>query len=141
MKVVPHKSSGFNAKTVCEILEVSKQTLRYWVGVLYPLGRCRHYNSFEVLLLRIVKEFVLWNDVKVKGFDWEDFTEKLSKIPIYDLTRYHFYMNTITNDLLVYSDDDEPKITDRGKHKTAMNLIVQEHINSLLLFGVGNRAA
>jgi len=140
MKVVPHNSGGFNATTVCEILEISKHTLRYWARVLYPSGKGRYYNSFEVLLLRIVKEFVLWNDVNVtafKGFDWDDFIEKLSKIPMHDLTRYSFYMNTETNDVLIYADDKKPIMAERGKHETALNQIVEEHINSLLSFGVG----
>lgn len=144
MKVVANQSNGFNAKTVCEILEISKQTLSYWVGILYPLGRGRHYNSFEVLLLRIVKEFILWNNVKVmafQGYNWEQFTENLSKIKIFDLVEYHFYMNTVTRDLLVYSDDNKPEINPRGKHLTSMEHIVKEHMDSLLSFGVSSKAA
>jgi len=138
MNPVDYNSRGLKSKTVCELLELNKQTLRYWAGVLYPYGRPSEYNSFEILLLRIVKEFVLWNRVQVSafsGFSWEDFVEELSSYSFIELSQLVFYMNSISHEILLLKSGVDHKLPSRGLQKVKLNQIVNEHINSLIYCG------
>ncbi len=141
MKIKRYKSKGYTARHVCEFLEIRKQTLRYWKGVLYPCGREKNYNAFEVLLLRIVKEFVLWKRVPVsvfEGFDWEIFIKDVSALPISNLRDKTFIIDPITKTLNLSLSQNNPAKKTRTQHDLELYDIVDEHIDSLIYFGVNN---
>ncbi|MFC3193203.1 hypothetical protein ACFODZ_03000 [Marinicella sediminis] len=139
MKEVTYNSEGFGIKTVCEMLNIGRQTLHYWRDVLYPDGRSNKFSSYELLFLRIIKEFVHFKGQKIgdfSGVDWDEFAIELSKFPPFELARYIFLWEPAEKKVFIYQSGDSSIKETRSSRKTELEEIVNEHINKLFNFGV-----
>lgn len=108
------KSKGFKPKQICELVDITKETLRYWREYLYPSELRSFFNCDDVFIYLLIKAFVKGWDVNVKflvNVNWlklkQDLNsmsalEKKSTVAVYDKELKTISLYSIPNNLNLY---------------------------------------
>ena len=133
------KSKGFKPKQICELVDITQQTLRYWRENLYPSELRSFFNCDDVFIYHLIKAFVKGWDVDVKflvNVNWlklkQDLNsmsalEKKSTVAVYDKELKNISLYSLPNKLNLY---------DRRYRHVLIEDVMKDYNISFTKFGV-----
>ena len=134
-----NRQTGWKPHVVCEFVDITKETLRYWRNTVHPKEACKSYSSYDILIYLVIKELVEDHGVqlaRLKEIDWNDILQEFSNVSFLGLDKktINFDLKNIRFDL--YDSLDEFDYLKGYNHFLDLGKHSKQVLNKLMNYGM-----
>ena len=130
---------GFKAKGACDLLEITKETLRYWKKHLDPIPNRSTFSSIDIFKYRIFKELIYYSGVSVRAlekYNWKEVFEHCDKVKYSMLEEFNLILDK-RKKLIHFLKSNETTNYQSNRYLIVyLDEVYQEHVIELQLYGV-----
>lgn len=132
------RARGYKPQVVMELLDINRETLRYWRKHVDPNPHRHFYTSGVLLAYQAIKILIRKKHLPVevlKRCEWREAFRLIESLPLTSVSERLLTINERTFDVKLLNPQETYDRNDLDLHYLPLRPVVDAHVDALLGFG------